>query len=83
MGSTPIKHYKDGSWRGHEHKSLLGKLTGKIADDVSGGPVELSKEEKIKKAHDDLFRKNYPNWPEIPEDLDVDSKYITDKLSSE
>ena len=36
MGSTPAKHYKDGSWRGHEHKSILGKMTGKAADALAG-----------------------------------------------
>jgi len=35
MGATteaPGKHRKDGSWTGHEHKTKLGEMTGKIAN---------------------------------------------------
>ena len=43
MGSSPAKHRKDESWTGHEHKTKLGKLTGKIARGVKkykeGGQV--------------------------------------------
>lgn len=36
MGSSPMEHKKDGSWRGHEHKSLLGKLSGTVAEGIGG-----------------------------------------------
>ena len=34
FGNSPVKHRKDGKWTGHEHKTKLGKLTGKIAQGI-------------------------------------------------
>ena len=33
-GISPVKHRKDGKWTGHEHKTKLGKLTGRIAEGI-------------------------------------------------
>ena len=50
LGSSPLKHKKDGSWIGHDHKTKLGKLTGKIAENIE----EKTKKKWIKKVEEDF-----------------------------
>ena len=86
--SSPIKHRVDGSWRGHKHESLLGKLSGVIAEGIGGikdrykdyeanrnkGESQYEYKKRIKKEKADLVTEE--NYEENQKNIEVKDKVV-------